>query len=135
MDCRVELELRGVPKSRPRFNTYTGRAITDKKTKDFEQTVAWLYKSNGGKYFKDKNIRMRVEFHFEVPKSYTKKKKEEALNGIVRPTRSDIDNLLKSVQDGLNGIAYLDDRTICEISAIKKYSDKDRIVIGIEEIK
>lgn len=131
---RIELSIVPVSKGRPRFNTYTGRAITDTKTREFEETVAWMYKLNGGKYFDDKFIKVKLEFYFKVPKSYSKKKREEALRGIIRPTKMDIDNLCKSVLDGILGVAYKDDRTICELSLSKYFSEDDKVIIEIEEI-
>lgn len=131
---KIELNIKPVSKSRPRFNVYTGRTYTDTKTREFEEAVGYLYKLKGGKYFDDKFIKVKIDFYFKVPKSYSKKKTDEALKGILRPTKNDIDNLCKSVLDGLLGIAYKDDRTICEVSASKYFDLEDKIIIEIEEI-
>lgn len=131
---RIELNIAPVSKSRPRFNTYTGRTYTDNKTREFEETVGYLYKLKGGEYFDDKFIKVKLEFIEKVPKSYSKKKTDEALKGIIRPTKRDIDNMCKSVLDGLLGIAYKDDRIICELSSSKHFGIKDKVVIEIEEI-
>ena len=131
---RIELNIAPVSKSRPRFNTYTGRTYTDNKTREFEETVGYLYRLKGGEYFDDKFIKVKLEFIEKVPKSYSKKKTDEALKGIIRPTKRDVDNMCKSVLDGLLGIAYKDDRTICELSSSKHFGIKDKVVIEIEEI-
>lgn len=131
---RIELNIRPVSKSRPRFNTYTGRTYTDNKTREFEETVGYLYKLKGGEYFDNKFIKVKLEFIEKVPKSYSKKKTDEALKGIIRPTKKDVDNMCKSVLDSLLGIAYKDDRTICELSSSKHFGIKDKVVIEIEEI-
>lgn len=49
---------------------------------------------------------------------------------IIKP---DLDNYIKSVLDGLNGLAFEDDNQIIRIDAIKLYSDHPRteILIGI----
>ena len=121
-----------VPKSRPRFNTNTGRAFTDDKTRIFENIVSLAYGARH--YFDDSYIRIRMKFKFEVPKSYSKKKRIEALEGKIRPTKADIDNYIKSVLDGLNGKAFKDDRYIYVILAEKEYSEEASIEVSIESI-
>ena len=121
-----------VPKSRPRFNKNTGRAFTDDKTRIFENIVSLAYGARH--YFDDSYIRIRMKFKFEVPKSYSKKKRIEALEGKIRPTKADIDNYIKSVLDGLNGKAFKDDRYIYAILAEKEYSEEAGIEVSIESI-
>lgn len=121
-----------VPKSRPRFNKNTGRAFTDDKTRIFENIVSLAYGARH--YFDDSYIRIRMKFKFEVPKSYSKKKRIEALEGKIRPTKADIDNYIKSVLDGLNGKAFKDDRYIYAILAEKEYSEEASIEVSIESI-
>lgn len=121
-----------VPKSRPRFNTNTGRAFTDDKTRIFENLVSLAYGARH--YFDDSYIRIRMKFKFEVPKSYGKKKRIEALEGKIRPTKADIDNYIKSVLDGLNGRAFKDDRYIYAILAEKEYSEEAGIEVSIESV-
>ena len=70
-----------------------------------------------------------------MPKSYSKKKRSDALEGILRPTNKDTDNLVKGVTDALNGIAYADDRYIYVLQAEKKYSEVNRITIIIESME
>lgn len=121
-----------VPKSRPRFNTNTGRAFTDDKTRIFENIVSLAYGARH--YFDDSYIRIRMKFKFEVPKSYSKKKRIEALEGKIRPTKADIDNYIKSVLDGLNKIAFKDDRYVYAVLAEKEYAEEASIEVTIESI-
>lgn len=121
-----------VPKSRPRFNTNTGRAFTDDKTRIFENLVSLAYGARH--YFDDSYIRIRMKFKFEVPKSYSKKKRIEALEGKIRPTKADIDNYIKSVLDGLNKIAFKDDRYVYAVLAEKEYAEDASIEVTIESI-
>ena len=121
-----------VPKSRPRFNTNTGRAFTDDKTRIFENIVSLAYGARY--YFDDEYIRIKMKFKFEVPKSYSKKKRTQALEGKIRPTKADIDNYIKSVLDGLNGRAFKDDRYVYAVLAEKEYSDEAGIEVSIESV-
>lgn len=128
----IKIYTKPIPKERPRFNTSTGRTYTPNKTKDFEEYIAFEYLNQGGEYFSDRPIKLKLTFAFKVPKSYSKKKYEEALKGIVTPSKVDIDNLVKCVQDGLNKVAYSDDRYIHTIEATKKFDVEDYIIIEIK---
>lgn len=122
-----------VGKGRPRFTRVGGfvRTYTPKKTHDYESLIKESYK--GKKY--DGPLKMEIIAHFIVPKSYTKKKKTE-LPGTRYMMKPDIDNIAKSVLDGLNGVAWSDDTQVVEMS-IKKYyawDDIEKLEITIEEI-
>nr|WP_236887784.1 RusA family crossover junction endodeoxyribonuclease [Clostridioides mangenotii] len=62
---------------------------------------------------------------------YSKKPKKPSY---LRPTKKDIDNMVKAVFDGLNGKAFKDDRYICELHASKYYSNEPRIEVVIEDL-
>ena len=52
-----------------------------------------------------------IDLFFQIPASWSKKKKAAALNGEVRPTvKPDCSNVLKSIEDALNGIVWADDK-------------------------
>lgn len=110
------------PKGRPRF-TKGGRAYTPKKTKDFETSIKKMASEqyrNGP--IKDA-ISMTVVFIIKRPKSVKRE----------YPTvKPDIDNFLKSLCDGLNGIAYIDDAQIIEVNASKKYGPVGGIFVDIK---
>ena len=56
------------------------------------------------------------------------------LEGLMNPIkRPDADNIAKIVLDALNGIAYKDDSQIVDLSVPKRYSDKPRVEIFIEQ--
>ena len=114
-------------KQRPRVNRNTGRIYTPGATHKYEKLVKESYGDNP--CFEDQFISIKILFKFEVPKSYSKKKRDEALAGNLRPTKADIDNYIKSVLDGLNKVAFLDDRYIYSIEATKVYTDGEPEVI------
>ena len=122
-------------KERPRFNTSTGRAFTTNKTRDFEEALKWEYIKNNGKNYGEIFVEVELVFSFKPPKSWSKKKINEALKGNIRPTKSDIDNYIKAVLDSLNTVAYSDDRYVYKVSSIKKYDIEDYIEINIKEIE
>lgn len=136
----IHISHRPTPKQRPSYNFQQRRAYTPKKTLDYEKLVSDIARLSmrGKKAFTlETPIKLHAVFVFEVPKSWSKAKKEQALNGEIYPTAKnigDVDNLLKSCLDGMNGIVYDDDRSIVEINSSKKYGEKDQIIIVVEEV-
>ena len=124
-------DLVALSKPRPRFSR-TGRVFTPPKYQDYESHIGLSYR---GRFFGEEFIKVSITFEFKVPKSYSKKKRSEALEGILRPTSKDTDNLVKGVTDALNGIAWKDDRYIYVLQAEKKYSEVNRITIIIESME
>lgn len=128
-----------VGKGRPRFSTSGGyaRAYTPKKTAMFENLVRLEYESQCGyRYEDDCMLDLRVIAYFPIPKSASKKRKALMQEGIIRPTvKPDADNLVKSIADSLNGIAYRDDKQIVDCQVRKFYSETPRTVISIRSIK
>ena len=117
-------------KQRPRVNRNTGRIYTPGATSKYEKLVKESYGDNP--YFEDQFISVKILFKFSVPKSYSKKKRSEALAGNLRPTKADIDNYIKSVLDGLNKVAFLDDRYIYSITAEKIFSEESEVIVEIK---
>lgn len=76
-------------------------------------------------------VAIKVDFFYQIPKSWSKQKKADAKWHTSRP---DIDNLLKSVLDALNGVAFFDDSQVCDVSKRKQYSNCDGIKIEIYNI-
>ena len=120
-------------KQRPRVNRNTGRIYTPGATSKYEKLVKESYGDN--LCFEDQFISVKILFKFSVPKSYSKKKRAEALAGDLRPTKADIDNYIKSVLDGLNKVAFLDDRYIFSIEASKIFAEEAETIVEINSMK
>ncbi len=81
-------------------------------------------------------LEMKIDVFFEVPKSFSKKKKEQALKGEIRPTvKPDWDNISKNICDALNGVAYPDDKAIVSGTVNKYYAEFDYVNIEIKGFK
>lgn len=74
---------------------------------------------------------------FPVPKSWTRTKREQVRAGTIRPmVKPDVDNILKAVLDGLNGVAYEDDKQVVTARASKAYTyGEPMIVVHVWEAK
>ena len=124
-----------VAKGRPRF-TKSGHAYTPKKTASYENLVRLMYaeKYKGLSFRDDAQLICVIKAYMSVPKSKPKKYKADALSDRIRPTkRPDTDNIIKIVQDALNGVAYHDDAQIVCSRCDKYFSDNPRLEVTIEE--
>ena len=74
-------------------------------------------------------------FSFAPPVSWSKKKINEAIQGKHQPAvKPDVSNLVKFYEDCMNGLIYIDDAQIVELSARKVYALEAGTTITIEEI-
>jgi Holliday junction resolvase RusA-like endonuclease len=137
----IKFEVLGVPvgKGRPRFSTQGGfvRAITPEKTANYETLVRLSYQQKyaGCMFDKDKPLRAIIRAFFPIPKSASKKKREQMEAGKIRHTKKcDADNIAKACLDALNGIAFYDDSQVCELSISKFYGNTPKVEIIIDEV-
>lgn len=123
------------PKQRPRFKRCGAfvRTYTQQATLDYEGLVAKRYIEKYGELKLNGALAMEINAYFNVPKSLSKKKKAELYG---KPNtahrRGDIDNVAKSVLDGLNGIAYDDDKVVYDLHVRKLYVSSDDDLERIE---
>ena len=128
MSYLIVADLKPVPAPRPRVTRYG--TYNNPKYTNYKKALKVIASSIIKEPLQDA-IKMRLLFQFAMPKSWSKKKKAGAFWHTQKP---DTDNLIKSVKDALNSVAYADDAQVCEISAIKIWGKVDKIVIELEEI-
>ena len=110
---------------------------TPKDTVMYENLVRLEYRQQCGDYMFPEGavLDMRIAAFYSIPKSASKKKRKQMEDGSIRPVKKpDMDNVVKSIADSLNGVAYRDDTQIVDCAVRKFYSDKPRVVITIKEI-
>ena len=133
----VEFTVPGNPvgKGRPRF-TKIGHAYTPKSTVEYESFIRKCYKEQCGNSMLEGAVCMTLMVYVPVPKSAPKKKQAQMLSGEIRPlTKPDNSNILKGVEDALNGVAYTDDKQICDHDGIHKfYSENPRVDVTLREV-
>jgi Holliday junction resolvase RusA-like endonuclease len=136
-DKAIQIELAGVPvgKGRPRFVRATGRAYTPDKTRRFESDLRLAaQEAMAGRAPLEGPVGISIYASFPVPQSWSRKKREQALLSIIRPTtKPDADNLLKAC-DALNQVVFRDDSQIVSASIEKDYSDRPRLSIFVESL-
>ena len=132
----IRFVIPGAPvgKGRPRFVRQTGRTYTPEKTVNYENLVKLMYNEQTNRHYFDRNceLAMRIDARFAIPKSASKRARHEMELGIKRPTsRPDADNLIKSIADSLNGLAYHDDSQIVYVEATKHYGDPPQTIVTL----
>lgn len=132
---RIKFEVPGNPVAKARARVTKHGTYTPKKTRDCEDLVKYSYMSAYSHEPIKCPIRVDVMFFMQIPKSDTKKAREDKLAGLKLPTvRPDIDNLTKSITDALNGLAYVDDNQIVELHCYKHYSNNPKAVVEITKL-
>lgn len=117
--------------SRVFSTTYTDK---DQRTQK-EKFLALAYEHRPDVPF-DNALLLGVKAFLPVPKSKSKKFREAALAGEIRPTKKpDMDNIVKHVKDCLNGVFWTDDKLVVGyLDTGKYYSEFGRYEIEIEEL-
>ena len=121
-------------KGRPRM-TRSGHVYTPQKTREYEERVKNAAMSEMGRnnilpWTEKQPLKVIIECFFALPKSATKKQRIDVLEHRKFPTiKSDIDNIAKSILDGMNGHVYGDDSQIVDLVVTKRYDCDDAFVI------
>jgi Holliday junction resolvase RusA-like endonuclease len=118
-------------------------AFTPKRTEEWEASVYGQSLASKPPFPWDGPIALGVAFFKRIPKSASKKKREQMLSGerYASSARDDFDNMLKSIKDALNGIYWMDDGQVCEMIPVngrnsgKYFSDLPRVEILVRFLK
>lgn len=124
--------LRG--KGRPRASAFGGRArlYTPAATVNAEAWVKQCAVNQVGQPCLDGPLDVEVDIVVEVPASWSKRKRAEALVGKVRPTgKPDIDNCTKLLMDALNKIVWRDDAQVVGLLVRKRYGTEASTMLTV----
>jgi Holliday junction resolvase RusA-like endonuclease len=115
-----------------------GRVVskTPEKTKNYETLIRELFAVKYTGFVPlAVPVRIRLNIYRGIPKSESRKRAEQMEATLIRPiTKPDASNVLKAVEDALNGLAFRDDSQIVEVVAQKYYSRAPRVEIIVEGI-
>ena len=133
-----------VPQGRPKFVRIGNHvhAYDPQKSKNYKQLFRFwatqqLKKVDGFKPFENA-LYVDITFWLPIPASWSKKKRIEAAEGVIRPIvrNMDIDNGCKAIMDAGTGLLWVDDCIITDLHAKKRYTaDVSRVEISIKEIQ
>ena len=108
-------------------------SYTPEKTALYEKLVHDCYVfQHPGKPALAGPVAIRVTAYMPIPKSWPRSKKGAALAELIKPTvKPDASNILKGIEDGLNGAAYEDDKQIVYATIEKKYGADPRAEVEL----
>lgn len=137
MSKEVEFVIQGTisTKARPRARIVNGKyaqMYTPKTTANYENLVKVCYQNQTEMYFCDKPLLVEIRAYF-LPSDANKKYVAHGLRCI---NHKDLDNIAKTILDALNGIAYIDDKQVCQLNISKSYSyiEKEFVSVSIKEL-
>lgn len=138
----VRFTVPGPPKGKARARTVKGRggqtfSYTPEGTVLYENLIktCYLQQPNNMIFNDGQPLKVVVQAFYDIPKSYSKKKRQQMISGEIRPTKKpDIDNIAKCILDALNKVAYRDDTQVIELVMKKAYAEIPRVEVEIKEI-
>ena len=127
-----------VAKGRPRFST-RGKfpvAYTPEKTKTYEAEVGLMAKAAmGASKALEGALEAFIYVTFPVPASYSKKRTEACLNETEKHIKKpDLDNVVKSVIDGMDKVVFNNDSQIMSIHATKVYGEIAKVEVLVRQV-
>lgn len=137
---QVFFTVAGSPIGKARHRAFKDKAgnirmYSPEKTVSRENLIKLHAQQCGPEIPFDGPVKLQAIFYMEIPKSWSKKKQEEAKTQNILPTKKpDLDNMVKLVKDALNTIIWHDDKQVVVLKAAKFYSVKPRTEIHIETI-
>lgn len=133
----VQFVVPGEPvgKGRPRIGRVGNHArmFTPAKTASYEGLIALAgTEAMDGRVLLDCPVMVEMRIVLAIPASKSKKFKAQALAGEVFPTKKpDMDNVIKAIYDGLNGVVWKDDVQVVDAFVRKRYGEVPGVHVRI----
>ena len=139
-NLKIEFEIKGKVKAKQ--SVKFGRNGIKYTPSDMVEYANFVRMSFINKYpawniqnFTDKPLKAEITVYMPIPKSFSNKKRQQALTGQIRPVvKPDCDNIAKNINDALNGIVYPDDKQITCLTVNKFYSENEYVKVLISDV-
>lgn len=132
----ISFTVPGQPQGKGRARFGNGRTYTPAKTVAYEGLIAFAA-SEAMRHHQliEGPVYVTVTATFDIPKSWSKKKRMEASSGLLWHTgKPDGDNVLKALGDGLNGVVWKDDSQVAFAKVMKRYGDVPGLHVVVEPL-
>lgn len=140
----MQIIIPGPPQGKARARTFYNprlgkhQSVTPGKTVLYENLIKTCYlRAHEGECYENEPLEVIIRAYYEIPKSWSKKNRQAALDREAFPTKKpDADNIAKVVCDALNGLAYNDDKQIVDLLVMKRYASVGgpRVEVAISSI-
>lgn len=110
------------------------RMFTPAKTLAYEGLIAHIAAQQmAGRAPFDEPCRVALQIVCSVPASWSGRKRAAALRGELVPAKKpDVDNVLKAVCDGMNGVVFRDDVQVVDGAWRKRYGETPGVTVTVE---
>lgn len=127
MTNRVGFTVAGdpVPLARYRHRRGGGKPYLPARSGEYRKRVQAAWQAAGRPQLGDAPLAMTLVFNFARPASHRKKNGGLRQGAPTYPPRADVSNLVKGVEDALQGLMFVDDAQIVGVVASKRYADYD----------
>lgn len=128
-----------IPKGqqRPRFGYLHGKAVCfkSKSQREYEKQMLAQLKPFIPPKPLECPLTIDITAYMPIPKAWNKAKHKQALDGAILPVAktADASNVLKNIEDIMNGRFYVDDCQITSANIEKFYGEPPRLVIRLYE--
>lgn len=136
----IRFTIPGQPQGKGRARAFVRHGnvahYTPAKTRSYEGVITTLaMEAMKGRPPSDRPIEIILKLFYPVPASWPKWKQTMAYENKIIPTvKPDVDNVEKAVKDACNGVAYRDDCQVCDVYKTKRFSDRPRVEVIIQNI-
>ena len=130
-----------VPWKRARRRRFPNGAVTtftDRNVEAYHAVVRMAAeRAMAGRSPLDGPLELSMLAVFEVPASWSGKRRREALSGaLAKVTKPDLENSIKGAQDAMQSIVYRDDRQIVSYGSCSKiYGERPRLEIVLTPLE
>jgi Holliday junction resolvase RusA-like endonuclease len=137
----ITINIQPVPASRPRVTKFKNKKTGKIQNRTFYlktyQTYKDALKEMMSQVWKSqsftKPVSAKVIFQFEVPASWSKKKRNSFLGKPMVLTKGDLDNLEKGLYDAMNEIVFEDDTLVWNHQVVKIWGSSGSITFMVKE--
>ncbi len=136
MSPSVAFVVPGAPVGKGRPRMAAGRMYTPAKTASYEGLVAHeAMAAMAGRPLLEGACSCLIKIVLPIPASWSKKKQAAALAGTVYPlVKPDVDNVIKAIYDGMNGVVWRDDVQVIDGAQEKRYGATPMVQVWVMEV-
>lgn len=128
----IWFEIPGQAKGKERPRNGKGYFYTPQNTKDYEELVKVCYRQKYKEPPTKEAVKVGIVVWMVSAKSLSKRKRAE-LENHPPMKKPDIDNIAKIILDGLNGVAWEDDRQVSSLEIVKLWGHSEKVMVVIQK--